>query len=90
VQRADRRSGSDRRDGAAAFPITYVVPRRPFHASKLSRAVMKGFLDWLRGAEAAEQFRSRGMMLVADGPPETAPVDPNPPADAEQVVTPQG
>jgi hypothetical protein len=73
----------------AAFPITYVVPRRPFRASKLSRAIMKGFIDWLRGPEAGEQFRSRGMMLVADGPPETAPVEPPPPG-AEQVPASDG
>jgi hypothetical protein len=56
----------------AAFPISYVVPRSPFGASRLSRAMMKGFVDWLRGADAAEQFRARGMMLVADGPPAPA------------------
>ncbi len=53
----------------AAFPISYVVPRSPFGASRLSRAMMKGFVDWLRGADAAALFRARGMMLVADGPP---------------------
>ena len=53
----------------AAYPISYVVPRSPFRASKLSRAIMKGFLDWLGGADAAALFRARGMMLVADGPP---------------------
>ena len=30
---------------------------------------LTGFIDWLRGPEAAEQFRARGMMLTADGPP---------------------
>jgi hypothetical protein len=80
----------------AAFPITYVVPRSPFRASKLSRAIMKGFIDWLRGPEAAEQFRSRGMMLVADGPPAALPVEQpapgpeQPPPDAEQVPAPEG
>ena len=29
---------------------------------------MKGFVDWLRGPDAAEQFRARGMMLVAETP----------------------
>jgi hypothetical protein len=80
----------------AAFPITYVVPRSPFRASKLSRAIMKGFIDWLRGPEAAEQFRSRGMMLVADEPPAALPVEQpapgpeQPPPDAEQVPAPEG
>ncbi len=53
----------------AAYPISYVVPRSPFRPSKLSRAIMKGFIDWLGGADAAAMFRTRGMMLVADGPP---------------------
>ena len=79
----------------AAFPITYVVPRSPFRASKLSRAIMKGFTDWLRGPEAAELFRSRGMMLVVDGPPEPPPVAPPPPTEepppgAEQIPPPEG
>ena len=81
----------------AAFPITYVVPRSPFRASKLSRAIMKGFIDWLRGPEAAEQFRSRGMMLVEDGPPvavppveQPAPETEPPPPGAEQVASPEG
>jgi hypothetical protein len=60
----------------AAFPISYVVPRSPFGASRRSRAMMKGFVDWLRGPDAAEQFRARGMMLVADGPPAPAPEAP--------------
>ena len=80
----------------AAFPITYVVPRSPFRASKLSRAIMKGFIGWLRGPEAAEQFRSRGMMLVADGPPAAVPVEQpapeteQPPPGAEEVAGPEG
>ena len=76
----------------AAFPISYVVPRSPSGASRYSRAMMKGFLDWLRGADAAKQFRARGMMLVADGPPaptsEPAPEDDVPPADAIPVEEP--
>jgi hypothetical protein len=76
----------------AAFPISYVVPRSPFGASKLSRAMMKGFVDWLRGVDAAEQFRARGMMLVADGPPapnpEPAPQDDGPPPGAIPVEEP--
>jgi len=76
----------------AAFPISYVVPRFPFGASKLSRAMMKGFVDWLRGADAAEQFRARGMMLVADGipalTPEAAPQDDSPLPDAIPVEQP--
>ena len=87
----------------AAFPISYVVPRSPFGASKLSRAMMTGFVDWLRGADAAEQFRARGMMLVADGipaptpeaapqdspPPDAIPVE-QPPPDAVEVPSPEG
>jgi hypothetical protein len=49
----------------AAYPISYVVPRSPFRPPKLSRAI----IDWLRGADACALFRTRGMMLVADGPP---------------------
>ena len=76
----------------AAFPISYVVPRSPFRASKLSRAMMTGFVDWIRGPDAAEQFRARGMMLVADGPPappsEPAPQDDGPPPGAIPVEEP--
>jgi hypothetical protein len=76
----------------AAFPISYVVPRSPFGVSKLSRAMMKGFVDWLRGPDAAEQFRARGMMLVADGipapSPEAAPQDDGPSPDAIPVEQP--
>jgi hypothetical protein len=54
---------------AAAYPITYVVARALERAPRKSRAMMKGFIDWLRGPQAAEQFRARGMMLTADGPP---------------------
>ncbi len=53
----------------AAYPITYVVARALQRAPRRSRAMMKGFIDWLAGPEAAEQFRARGMMLTADGPP---------------------
>ena len=63
----------------AAFPISYVVPRRPYGSTKYSRAIMEGFVDWIRGGEAAELFRAQGMMLVADGIPEPAPA---PPAEA--------
>lgn len=65
----------------AAFPITYVVPRRLSRATRFTRAMMKGFVGWLGGREAADQFRSRGMMLVADGPPalEQPPADTGPP-----------
>jgi hypothetical protein len=76
----------------AAFPISYVVPRSPFGGSRFTRAMMKGFVDWLRGPDAAELFRARGMMLVADGPP--APVPPpapqyvGPPPDAIPVEEP--
>ena len=76
----------------AAYPISYVVPRSPFRASKLSRAMIKGFVAWLRGADAAEQFRARGMMLVADGPPAPppapAPQEPGPPPGAIPVEQP--
>jgi hypothetical protein len=76
----------------AAFPISYVVPRFPFRASRLSRAMMKGFVDWLRAADAADQFRAHGMMLVADGPPapalEPTPQDDAPPLDAIIVEEP--
>jgi hypothetical protein len=54
---------------AAAYPITYVVARALRRAPRQSRAKMKGFIDWLKGPQAAEQFRARGMMLTADGPP---------------------
>jgi hypothetical protein len=53
----------------AAYPITYVVARALSRAPRKSRAMMKGFIDWLQGPQAAEQFRARGMMLTADGPP---------------------
>jgi hypothetical protein len=76
----------------AAFAISYVVPRSPFGASRRSRAMLKGFVDWLRGPEAAEQLRARGMMLVADGPPapvpEPAPQGDGPPPDAIPVEQP--
>jgi hypothetical protein len=76
----------------AAFPITYVVPRAPAGATRYSRAILKGFVDWLRGPDAAEQFRRRGMMLVADGPPapptEAAPPNEAPPDEAIPVEEP--
>jgi hypothetical protein len=53
----------------AAYPISYVVPSKPFRPSKLSRAIMKGFVDWLGSADTAALFRARGMLLVTDGPP---------------------
>ena len=74
----------------AAFPISYVAARRPFRSSTLSRAMMTGFVDWLRSGEAAALFRARGMMLVADGIPEPAPVPPAqdsaPPSDNATMV----
>jgi hypothetical protein len=76
----------------AAFPISYVVPRRPFRATRYGRAVMRGFVDWLGGSDAAKQFRARGMMLVADGPPAPPPPPPPPeeppPEDAIPVEEP--
>jgi hypothetical protein len=85
----------------AAFPIGYVVPRRPFRATRHSRAVMRGFIDWLGGADAAKLLRARGMMLVADGPPapppppaEVPPPDPipveAPPPEAVELPAPAG
>jgi hypothetical protein len=75
----------------AAFPISYVTPRRPYRASRYGKAELKGFVDWLAGPEAAELFRARGMMLVADGPPapepEPAPEE-QPPPDAIMVEEP--
>jgi hypothetical protein len=62
-------------------PISYVVPGSPSGASRFSRAMMKGFVDWLRREDAAEQFRARGVMLVADGPPTPTPE----PAPQEEV-----
>jgi hypothetical protein len=47
-----------------AYPISYVVSRRLSGAAKSSRAAMKGFVDWLGGPVATEQFRQRGMLLV--------------------------
>jgi hypothetical protein len=73
---------------AAAFPITYVVPRSPHGASRFSRAMMKGFVDWLRGPDAAELFRARGMMLVADGPPAPEPEPVPEPAPEEEEPPP--
>jgi hypothetical protein len=76
----------------AAFPISYVVPRSPYRASRYGRAVMKGFVDWLGGPDAAKQFRGRGMMLAADGPPaptpEPAPQYVGPPPDEVPVEEP--
>ena len=74
----------------AWFAIGYVVPRRPYRATRHSRAVMRGFLDWLGGTEAAKLFRQRGMMLVADGPPAPPPPPPEmaPPEDAIPVEEP--
>ena len=69
-----------------AFPITYVVPRRPHGASKYSRAMMKGFTDWLGSADAAKRFRAQGMMLVADGPPAPPAPDEAPPSDGATAV----
>ncbi len=66
----------------AAFPITYVVPRSPFRSSRYTRAMMKGFVDWLGGPDAAALFRARGMMMVADGPPAPPAPEPAPPDDA--------
>ena len=57
---------------AAAYPITFVVSRRLSGAPRERRAAMKGFVDWLKGPAAAEQFRARGMLLVADGIPPAA------------------
>jgi hypothetical protein len=73
----------------AAFPIGYVVPRHPYRATRHGRAVMRGFLAWLGGPEAAKLFRQRGMMLVADGPPQPPPPEqPEPPPDAIPVDEP--
>lgn len=53
-----------------AYRITYVVPRAARRSSRLSRAALKGFVDWLKGPQAAEQFSARGMMLKSEPPRE--------------------
>jgi hypothetical protein len=64
----------------AAFPISYAVSHTLAKASRNTRAVMAGFVKWLKGPDAAKMFRQSGMLLVADGPP--AP--PAPPAPEQQ------
>jgi hypothetical protein len=70
----------------AAFPISYAVAQTLAKASRSTRAVMSGFVTWLKGPDAAKLFRQSGMLLVADGPP--AP--PAPPAPEQEASgTPQ-
>jgi hypothetical protein len=70
----------------AAFPISYAVSHALAKASRNTRAVMSGFVTWLKGPDAGKLLRQSGMLLVADGPPAPpAPAAPPPEQDGSEA-----